>query len=164
MCIYFLYLYVNLYRSAFWAATPKGTKSCRTQGDFSSSVRLLLCSSVHSSPHQACQASHPASQASNLVSQASNLASQFSNPTSWPKSGLSGLKSANQASNQRSQSSNQLSMVFKALLQLSQAFNQPSKPPIAFLRLYISPLRHLFCPFRPQVNADRPSYLSLALN
>ena len=30
----------------FWAAAPKGTKSCRTQGDFRSSVRPFVRSSV----------------------------------------------------------------------------------------------------------------------
>ena len=33
------------YIAGFWAAAPKGTKSCRTQGDFRSSV----CPSVRSS-------------------------------------------------------------------------------------------------------------------
>ena len=62
----------------FWAAVPKGTKSCRTQGDFRSSVRSF----VHPFVYQAPQASNLASQASNSASQASNLASQSSNPAS----------------------------------------------------------------------------------
>ena len=47
--------------STFWAAAPKGTKSCRTQGDFRSSVRSIV---------------RPPPQASNQASQGSNLASQ----------------------------------------------------------------------------------------
>ena len=39
----------NLFSSSFWAAAPKGTKSCRTQGDFCSSVRSFVRSSVRSS-------------------------------------------------------------------------------------------------------------------
>ena len=30
-------------RDIFWAVALKGTKSCRTQGDFLSSVRLFVC-------------------------------------------------------------------------------------------------------------------------
>ena len=33
----------------FWAAAPKGTKSCRTQGDFRSSVHPSVCLSVRPS-------------------------------------------------------------------------------------------------------------------
>ena len=49
----------------FWAAAPKGTKSCRTQGDFHSSVRPFICPSppLHQASNQASQASSPASQA-----------------------------------------------------------------------------------------------------
>ena len=34
------------FRQAFWAAAPKGTKSCRTQGDFCWSVCPFVCWSV----------------------------------------------------------------------------------------------------------------------
>jgi len=54
---------------AFWAAVPKGTKSCRTQGDF----RLFV------PPSQASQASSQASVISNQASLASNPAFQASN-------------------------------------------------------------------------------------
>ena len=55
--------------TAFWAAALKGTKSCRTQGDFCLSVRLF----VRLSPlPQAPQASNLAPQASKWASQARN--------------------------------------------------------------------------------------------
>ena len=63
----------------FWAVAPKGTKSCRTQGDFCSSVRLFVHPPIHQASNPASQASNPASQALKLASQASNLASQASN-------------------------------------------------------------------------------------
>ena len=43
---------------SFWAAAPKGTKSCRTQGGFRSSVRSIV-----RPPLQASQVSNLASQA-----------------------------------------------------------------------------------------------------
>merc|ERR1711911_219533 len=62
--------------STFWAAAPKGTKSCRTQGDFCSSFRH----SVRSSPQAL----------SGLKSALSGLKSTLSGL----KSALSGLESA----------------------------------------------------------------------
>ena len=41
---FFLFLFFS-----FWAAAPKGTKSCRTQGDFRSSVRSFVRPFVRSS-------------------------------------------------------------------------------------------------------------------
>ena len=56
---------------AFWAVAPKGTKFCRTQGDFCSSVCLFV------SPPRP-------SQTWNLPSQAWNLSSPaFNQPKSW---------------------------------------------------------------------------------
>ena len=64
----------------FWAAAPKGTKSCRTQGDFCSSFRPFVRPFVPPRPSQAwnlpSQAWNLPSQAWNLPSQALNLPSQ----------------------------------------------------------------------------------------
>ena len=65
--------------TCFWAAAPKGTMSCRTQGDFRSSVRAFVRSFVR--PPQAL---------SGLKSALSGLKSTLSGL----KSALSGLKSA----------------------------------------------------------------------
>ena len=70
----------------FWAAAPKGTKSCRSQGDFCSSVHSFVCLFVHSSsPDLASQTSNPASQVSNQVFLAPNPASQASNQPLKPQ-------------------------------------------------------------------------------
>ena len=63
----------------FWAAAPKGTKSFRTQGDFSLSVCPFVCPSVCQSPHAL----------SGLKIALSGLKSTFSGL----KSALSGLES-----------------------------------------------------------------------
>ena len=70
----------------FWAAAPKGTKSCRTQGDFCSSVcsfvHLFVCSSPPSGPSDLKSALW------DLRFGLSGLKSNFSGL----KPGLSGLK------------------------------------------------------------------------
>ena len=66
-------------QGGFWAAAPKGTKSCRTHGDFRSSIHLFVRSSV--GPPQAL---------SGLKSALSGLKSALSGL----KSALSGLESA----------------------------------------------------------------------
>ena len=73
-------LYFLAFMSGFWAAAPKGTKSCRTQGDFRSSI--------HPSVPQALPGLE--SVLSGLKSTFSGLKSAFSGL----KSALSGLQSA----------------------------------------------------------------------
>ena len=73
----------SIQRNGFWAAAPKGTMSCRTQGTFVCAFLRpppSLGSSEASNP--ASEASNPASQVSNPASQASNPASRVSNPAS----------------------------------------------------------------------------------
>ena len=72
---------------AFWAAAPKGTMSCQTQGAFLSlSVFLPVYLFVHKFvlpfKPQVSLASNQASQYSNQVSQASNQPSKSINQTS----------------------------------------------------------------------------------
>ena len=65
---------------SFWAAAPKGTKSCRTQGDFRSCVRSCVRSSIRPFvPPRPSQPWNLPSQAWNLPSQAWNLPSQALN-------------------------------------------------------------------------------------
>ena len=65
----------------FWVASPKGTKSCREQGDFCLSVRLSICLFVRLfvpplASNWAFQVSNQTSQVSKQASLASNWASQ----------------------------------------------------------------------------------------
>ena len=70
-----------------WQQPPKCTKSCKTQGDFRSCVRLFLRLFVHFPPtfyalNWASETSNPPSQTKNPPSQALNLPSQASNQPS----------------------------------------------------------------------------------
>ena len=116
VCIFGLGFFVFLALVAFWAAALKGTKSCRTQGDFRLSIRLFVRSFVPPRPsYQGLQASNLASETSNLASQASNSASQASDRASQA------LNLASQASNLTSQASDLAS-------QTSNLASQASNP------------------------------------
>ena len=82
----------------FWAAAPKGTKSCRTQGDFHL-FRLFICPSPQALPGQTSALSGLYSILSGLKSALSGLESALSGL----KFVLSGLKPACQALNLSSQ-------------------------------------------------------------
>ena len=107
-----------LFLFPFWAAAPKGTKSCRTQGDFRSSVCAYIRSFVR--PPQALSGLKSA--LSGLKFTLSDLKYAFSgleSALSGLKSALSGIESA-------------LSGLNFALSGLKSALSGPLRP-------YVSP-------------------------